>query len=81
MIITLDADSVPDDIQLPEQGWETILWLRSWSDDSEEVYFHRIVINRVETDEGTIQYQAHFQLYRNDDLRRYDLLEEMAEHY
>ncbi len=81
MIITLDAENVPDDIQLPEQGWETILWLRSGSDDSDEIYFHRITISRVETEEGIIQFQAHFQLYRNDDLRRYDLLEEMVEQY
>ncbi len=81
MIITLDAENVPDDIQLPEKGWETVVWLRSWSNESDEIYYHRITISRVETVEGITQFQAHFQLYRNDELRKYDLLEEMVEQY
>ena len=81
MIITLDIENVPNDIQLPEKGWETVVWFRSWSDESNEIYYHRIRISRVETVEGITQFQAHFQLYRNDEVRKYDILEEMVEQY
>ena len=79
MKITLDVDKVPDDIQLPDKGCETIIWLKSWSDESDEVYFHRIVISRVETVDGITQFQAHFQLFRNDEMRKYDLIEKVVE--
>ena len=66
MRIILDAEKVPDYIQLPEKGWETIIWLKSWSDESEEVYLHRVKITQIETEDGETQFQAYFQLYRND---------------
>ena len=69
MWIILDAEKVPDYIQLPDKGWETIIWLKSWSEESEEVYLHRVKITHVETEEGKTQFHAHFQLFRNDNNR------------
>ncbi len=66
MKIILDADKVPGYVQLPEKGWETIIWLKSWSEESEEVYLHRVKISRVDTRDGRTQFSAHFQLFRND---------------
>ncbi len=66
MKITLDVDKVPMFIQLPEKGWETIIWLKSWSEESEEVYLHRVKISRAETRDGKTQFYASFQLFRND---------------
>ncbi len=81
MIVTLDAENVPKDIQLPKKGWETVVWFRSWSNVSDDVYYHLIRISRVKTIKRITHFQAHFQLYRNNRVRKYDILEEMAEQY
>ncbi len=66
MKITLDVDKVPMFIQLPEKGWETIIWLKSWSEESEEVFLHRVKISRIEARDGKTQFYASSQLFRND---------------
>ncbi len=66
MKITLDESKVPMFIQLPEEGWETIIWLKSWSEETEDVFLHRVKITRAETSEGKTQFYARFQLFRND---------------
>ncbi len=66
MKITLDVDKVPMFIQLPEKGWETIIWLKSWSEESEDVFLHRVKISRDEARDGKTQFYASFQLFRND---------------
>ena len=53
-------------IQLPEEGWETIIWLKSWSEESEDVFLHRVKITRAETSDGKTQFHANLQLFRND---------------
>ncbi len=75
MKITLDVDKVPECIQLPEKGWETIIWLKSWSEESEEVYFHRVVISRTETRDGITQFHAYLQLFRNDENKVFTLIQ------
>ncbi len=53
-------------VQLPEEGWETIIWLKSWSEETEDVFLHRVKITRTETSEGKAQFYASFQLFRHD---------------
>ncbi len=81
MIVTLDTENVPKDTKLPKKGWETVIWLRSWSDVSDDVYYHQIRISRVKTVKRKPHFQAQLQLSRNNEVRKYDILEEMAEQY
>ena len=81
MLLYILSEDVPSDVHLPKEGWETILWLRSWSNISDDIYYHLIRIYQVENTKNKPLYQAHFQLFRNNNIRKYDLLEELVESY
>ncbi len=82
MILYLFSEDVPVDVHLPEEGWETVIWLRSWSDNSNDIFYHLIRIFHVESVKSSKPlYQAHFQLFRNKDIRKYDVLEELIKTY
>ncbi len=81
MLLYLYAENVSPEVELPRKGWETVIWLRSWSDISNDIFYHLIRIYRVENARKKPLYQAHFQLFRNDAIRKYDLIEELAETY
>ncbi len=81
MILYLFPEDVSVDIHLPEEGWETVIWLRSWSDNSNDVFYHLIRISHVEEIQNEFLYQAHFQIFRNNDIRKFDILEEFARMY
>ena len=76
----LYAEDISSDISLPDKGWETVIWYRSWSDISDDVYYHLIRIYQVHNDFKPL-FQAHFQIFRNNRIRKYDILEEMIEQY
>ena len=81
MILYLFPEDVSVDIHLPKEGWETVIWLRSWSDISNDVFYHLIRISHVENIKNEFLYQAHFQIFRNNDIRKFDLLEELTRMY
>ncbi len=81
MLLYLQSEDVPSDVQLPRKGWETIIWLRSWSDLSNDIFYHLVRIYRVQNARRKPLYQAHFQIFRDRNVRKYDLLEELAETY
>ncbi len=81
MILYLFPEDVSENIYLPEKGWETIIWLRSWSNTSDDVFYHLIRISHVERIQNEFLYQAHFQIFRNYDIRKFDILEELARMY
>ena len=81
MILYLFSENVPSGVHLPREGWETVLWLRSWSDISNDIFYHLIRIFHVENGKSEPLYQAHFQMFRNNNIRKYDLLEELIETY
>ncbi len=81
MLLYLHSEDVPSDVHLPREGWETVLWLRSWSNISNDIYYHLIRIYQVENAKSRPLYQAHFQMFRNNNIRKYDLLEELVESY
>ncbi len=80
MLINLYAEDISSDISLPNEGWETVSWYRSWSNISDDVYYHLVRIYQVHTEIKPL-FQAHFQLFKNNRVRRYDILEEMIEQY
>ncbi len=81
MILYLFPEDVSADIHLPEEGWETVIWLRSWSNVTNDVFYHLIRISHVEKIQNEFLYQAHFQIFRNCDIRKFDILEELTRIY
>ncbi len=79
MIMYINAEDIPSDISLPEEGWETVIWYRSWSDISDDVYYHLIRIFQITNIERESILQVHLQMFRNGRVRRYDISEEMTE--
>ncbi len=77
MQITLDVDKIPEYIQLPDKGWETIIWLKSWSEEPSDVYLHRIKIIRAETEDGDTQFHAYFQLFKKVRVHNYVRIEKV----
>ena len=81
MLMYLNAEDISSDISLPRKGWETVIWYRSRSDISDDVYYHLIRIFRVKNVKQKPLFQAHLQMFRNNAIRKYDILDEISELY